>query len=424
MKYQRTKLINGSPLIVLGIPSYAVTISAYIKAGFRSDPIKNPGLSHFVEHMNFSGTKKYPTHRDLAFAIERYGGWHYAYTWVDYQSHFVHLPYKYFREGVDVLSETLYKSLLLREEMEKEKGRVKEEINRNMSDPEKAIIPHVWFPLFFQSTILGRSYSGSLGNIKNISREDIVKFYNSYIRNGETCFIVAGGISLLKAKEIIDNYLKRNNVDSPKVALQLPIKISSNLRVLSKKTDSNYVALMVGIPTTSLYIRDRHMLEILRNILARDFGARLPDRLRNQGGLIYTCYASQENFIDTGYFYFKTSTHKNNVEKVVRIIIEEFQRLAQGDISDEEVDTAKENLSGSLYSNMQTGFDYIHWYGVQELLNPDEVIHLKEQIQIYNQISKKEILDTARSYFSTGKILIAAYGNYEQKKLEKILTRI
>lgn len=424
MKYQRTKLSNGSPLIVLKIPSYAVTISAYIKAGFRSDPIKRPGLAHFTEHMFFSGTKQYPTHRDLAFAIERYGGWHYAYTWVDYQSHFVHLPYKYFREGAEVLLETLYQSLLLAEEVEKEKGIVKEEILRNMSDPEKAVIPHVWFPLFFQSTILSRSYFGSLENIENISREDVVNFYNSYIRNGETCFIVAGNISLSEAAEIMNDNLKKYKVHSKQVSMPLIVSALSKLRVALKKTDSNHVSLMIGIPTTSLYIRDRHMLEILRNILARDFGARLPDRLRSQGGLVYTCYALQENFIDTGYFYFKTSTHKNNVEKVVSIIIEEFQRLVQGDISDEEIETAKENLSGSLFSNMQTGFDHIGWYGAQELLNPDKVIHLKEQIQIYNQISKKDILDVAKKYFPVSNIYIAAYGNYEQKKLEKLLTRI
>ena len=134
MNYQKAKLINGSSLVVIQMPSYAVTISAYIKAGFRYDPEKCPGLSHFVEHMLFSGTKKFPTHHDLSFAVERYGGWHYAYTWVDYQSHFVHMPHKYFREGVEVLLETLYQSLLLREEVEREKGRVKEEIYRNMSD--------------------------------------------------------------------------------------------------------------------------------------------------------------------------------------------------------------------------------------------------------------------------------------------------
>lgn len=421
MNYQRTKLINGSPLVVIQVPSYAVTISAYIKAGFRHDPKKCPGLSHFVEHMLFSGTKKYPTHRDLAFAVEKYGGWHYAYTWVDYQSHFVHLSHKYFREGVDVLLETLYKSLLLHEEVEKEKGRVKEEINRNMSDPEKAVIPHVWFPLFFQSTILGRSYFGSLENIENISREDVVTFYNSHIRNGEICFIVAGNISLSEAEERMNDNIKKAKVHSRQVSMPLIVSASSKLRVALKKTDSNHVSLMIGIPTTSLYIRDRHLLEILRNILARGFGARLPDRLRSQGGLVYTCFASQENFIDTGYFYFKTATQRQNVEKVARIIVDEFQRLAQGDISNEEIETAKMNINGSLFSNMQTNFDYIRWYGPQELLNPNHIVHLLNQIDIYKNISKADIVKVASKYFSHDQIYIAACGDIEQKKIEKVL---
>lgn len=421
MKYQKTKLSDGSSLVVIHMPSYAVTISAYIKAGFRYDPKKNAGLSHFVEHMLFSGTKKYPTHKDLAFAIERHGGWHTAYTWVDYQSHFVHLPYKNFEDGIEVLLETLHRSLLFTEEVEKEKGRVREEILRTLADPEKAIISHVWFPLFFQSTVLGRSYFGSLKDIEKISQPDVIRFYDSEIRSGETCFVVAGNISLPEAKETIDNFFRKHKVSYAQTDMPVTLKDSSKIRVALKKARSHYVSVIVGIPTVSLYDQDRHAIEILHNVLARDFGARLPDRLRSQGGLVYTCSASQENFIDTGYFYFRTATQKQNLEKVLSIIIDEFDRLSQGDISDEEIETAKANISGSLLSNMQTSFDYIGWYGPQELLNPGRIIHPDDQVKIYNQISKKTILGAAKLYFSHNKILIAAYGDTEKNTLEKFL---
>lgn len=421
MKYQKTKLINGSTLAVVQVPSYAVTISAYIKAGFRFDPLKKPGLAHFVEHMLFSGTKKYPTHRGLAFAIERFGGWHSAYTWVDFQSHYVHLPRKYFKNGVDVLFETLYSSFLIDEEVKKERGRVKEEILRNISDPEKAVIPQVWFPLFFQSTRLGRSYFGSLEDIEQISRIDVVQFYNSYIRSGEKCFIVAGDISLSESQETMNNYLKKYKVHDTEINMPLLVKKSLKLRVAVRNTESDYVSLTVGIPTTSLYIHDRHVLKILINILARDFGARLPDRLRDQGGLVYTCHALQENFIDNGYIYFKTSSHKMNVGKIIVIIIQEFQRLAQNDISAKEIETAKGNLIGSLLSNMQTGLDYVEWYGMQELYALNPVLHIEDQIRIYRSISKKDILAVARKYFLHDQIYIAAYGNIQQQEIEKLL---
>ena len=100
MNYRKIQLANGSPLVLLQIPSSSsVTISAYIKAGYRYDPIRKPGLAHFVEHMLFTGTKKYPSHHDLASVIEKYGGYHMAFTWIDYQNHYIRFPHEQFHLG-------------------------------------------------------------------------------------------------------------------------------------------------------------------------------------------------------------------------------------------------------------------------------------------------------------------------------------
>lgn len=420
MKYQKTKLINGSSLTVIQIPSYAVTISAYVKAGFRSDPIKHPGLSHFVEHMLFAGTTRYTTHQKLSYSIEKYGGWHTAFTWIDYQSHEIHLPFGRFEQGVEILHETLSRSLMKDDEIEKEKGRVKEEILRNISDPERALWSYAWLPLFFQETPLSRPYSGTVDDINYIKRDDIVQFYKVRFIPQNTTFLIAGNTSPDEARKLMDNYGHMYKTERKAESVK-KIAVKSKTRVLVLEQDTEHVSLAIGVPTVSIKDENRHAIEIIRNMLSRDFGASLPEKLRSQGGLIYTWSSYQDNLIDTGYLLFKTSTSKKNLQKVLSIIIDEFRRIARGEIEDDEIEVAKSHKIGSLQMNIETGLDYINWYGLQELLNPENVLHISDQVKIYESLTKQDIVYVAKKYFDKNKILIAAVGKVKEDDLEKFL---
>ncbi|KKS97731.1 MAG: processing peptidase [Candidatus Gottesmanbacteria bacterium GW2011_GWA2_43_14] len=421
MKYNRTKLNNGSSLAVIQIPhSTSVTISAYIKAGYRYDPINKPGLAHFTEHMLFTGTKKYPSHSRLAYEIERYGGFHMAFTWIDYQNHFIRFPRDQFHLGIEILLDTLFHSLILREEVEKEKGTVKEEILRNISDPEKAVWSYVFLPLFFKSTSLSRPYSGMTTDVGKFTREDVYQFTRSHFQPENVVYLITGNVKLYEAEQTINKYLKKYSFEL-KRPIESTIKRKIDHRVSVKFYESDSISLIVAIPTVSIYSSDRHALEILRNMLSRDFGASLPDKLRNQGGLIYTWSSSHDNLFDTGYLLFKTAANKKNIIKVIHIIIEEFQRIAQGEIQDEEIETAKGNLVGRILTNIETGSDYIHWYGLQEFYTLNKILHIPDQIDIYKHITKKDILTVAKRYFTIDKIYIAACGDVRKRELEKLL---
>lgn len=422
MKYQKRLLANGSPLILLQIPSSSsVTISAYIKAGYRFDPSDKPGLAHFVEHMLFTGTKKYPSHRDLALAIEKHGGFHMAFTWIDYQNHYIRLPREKFHFGAEILLDTLFQSLIHRNEVEKEKEIVKKEILRNLSDSEKAVWNYVWLPHFFQGTVLSHPYSGTQKDVEKFTRNDVIDYIHSHFQPNSIVYFVAGDVEIKETEEMMNAQMEKYSLGFKNVPLPL-VKRKTIKRVSVRMYPSDYVSLIVAIPTVSIYSSDRHVLELLRNILSRDFGASLPEKLRSHGGLVYTNSSYNDNLFDTGYFLFQTATWKKNVTKVLKIILEEFQRIADGKIDEKEIDTAKNNLIGRLLSNIETGSDYIDWYALQELYALNPVLHIQDQIDIYRDIPKKDILAGARKYFLNDQIYIAAYGNIQQKEIEKLLT--
>jgi predicted Zn-dependent peptidase len=155
------KLSNGLKLVIIKLPgSQAVTSTAYIRAGYRFDPLVRPGLSHFSEHMIFHGSEKYPSKDALAKVIHQNGGSHYAFTWIDFQKHTVRMPLANYIQGLDALLNTLFKPIIRQEDLDSERGVILEEIKNNRSDPTKALWDYVSNPLFFQGTKLSRPYSG------------------------------------------------------------------------------------------------------------------------------------------------------------------------------------------------------------------------------------------------------------------------
>lgn len=420
MRYTRVKLVNESPLVIVNIPeSPNVTIAAYIRAGARLDPPKKAGLAHFTEHMLFNGTEEYPNRRQLAYQIEQFGGWHTAFTWIDYQVHEIHLPANKYKHGIEVLMETLFASLFKEEEIEKEKGVIEEEILRNKSDPEKAVLEYAWQPLFFQGSLLCRPYSGTLEEISSVKRADIVDFVANFLPQ-QIVFLIAGSQDSSRVQSVFEKYIKIYQLKA-KTPKNNYIKIKRDKKVNVVPSNSEIVSLAVGLETVDIESNNRYIIDLIKNMLCRDFGASLPEKLRDQGGLIYTWYCFHDNLSDTGYLLFKTSTNKKNYLKVSQLIIEEFERIAQGEISDEELEIARKHSIGSLLTNIETGADYIRWYGVQELLIPQKVLHINDQVKIYKRISKERIIETAKKYFSKKKTYIAAYGDVKAKDLEELL---
>jgi len=123
MKYTKKVFQNGLTLITLtGLSKNAVTITAYIRGGFRFDPPNRVGLSHFTEHIIFNATKSFPKFNTLAQDVERHGGWRSAFTWIEHQEHMVHLPKENFEDGVKLTLGTIFEPSITKSEVEKKRS--------------------------------------------------------------------------------------------------------------------------------------------------------------------------------------------------------------------------------------------------------------------------------------------------------------
>lgn len=417
MKYTKVTLQNGFRLVMItGLSSNAVTIAAYIRGGFRFDPSKRAGLSHFAEHIIY-GIKS----SDLSQAVEKNGGWRSAFTWVEHQEHLVHLPKDNFEDGVKLILENIFKSYITKSEVEKEKGVVGEEILRNKSDPSKAIWDYAWFPLFFQGTNLSRPYSGNKEDISMISETDVKSFVSNYFQTENVVLFVAGNLEtdyIQKAVEKYSNQHKSKHRERNIYTIISKVK----KRVLVHRDKSYYqTSLAIGIKTVAFSSPLKYTFDILRDMLAGYLGAPLIQKLRDEGGLIYTWNSYHDNFSEIGYLVFNVTVAHKNVERVVSIILQEFKRFSQGKLSNNEIEIAKSHLIGSVLANTETGQDYIQWYGLQELLNPKHVLSIEEKINVYKNISWEAVRKVASTYFILENTFIAAVGTADEDQLRSLL---
>lgn len=422
MKYTTKIFKNGLKLVAItDLFTNAVTITAYIRGGFRFDSKDRHGLSHFTEHIIFNATKSSPKFSNLAQTVERCGGWRSAFTWIEHQEHTVHLPKDNFEDGVELTLRTLFDPLITNVEIKKEKGVVKEEILRNKADPSKAIWDYAWFPLFFQGTNLARPYSGTPDDISMISKSDVKSFISKYFRTENTVVFVAGNIEQAYVQEVVDKYNKKYRSNYKKestVALAPKIK-----KYVFVHVDHSYyqTSLAIGIQTVPFNSSLKYVFDILREMLAGYFGAPLIQRLRDKGGLIYTWDSFQDNLSDIGYLLLNVTVAHENVNRVATIILQEFKRFADGKFTSDEVEMAKSHLIGSILINTETGQDYIKWYGLQELLNPQHVLSVKRQLSLYKRITSDEIKYAAAKYFANDNIFIAAIGKITESNLSKLI---
>lgn len=417
MRFKEFELRNKSRLVVVELPGLnSVAVSAYFRAGFRYDPDDKPGLAHFTEHMLFSGTKNYPNSEALEKAISRLGGWHWAFTWIDYQCQMLHLPVVAVDQGVKLLSEIILRSNLAGEEVRKERGVVIGEINRNLSDPEKAIWDYAWPPLFWQGTKLARPYSGRAEDISKITQKDVRSFFSNYFLPANTVFLVAGGIQAEKIYSLFENgfrdFRRSETVRSEEISL-CPKRLKSIL--IYQKTNAQ-TTIAIGFKAVNTSHSDRHTLELIKYILGGSFASVLPQKLREAGGLIYNWQIWQDALIDTGYLVFITSTDKKNVNNAVRIIFDEFKRLKKKKFSEKELNDWKSGLSGSLLANMETGQDYIRWYA-QFYMTNSAVVDLDEQVVIYQKITARQVQEVANKYFRGDNWYLGCVGEVEESEI-------
>ena len=344
-------LENGLRVVFEKKPAKSVAIEITVKSGSNDEANKINGISHFIEHMVFEGTKKRKTNREIANEIEKLGGELNAYTSNERTCFFAKVLNKHLDKALEVLSDIIQNPLFEKKSIDRERKVILKEINMVKDEPRF----HQW--ILFQKALFKRFPAknppyGTVKAVKSLKRKDLLNYYKKYYIPNNMIVSIAGGVRnpIPAIKRYFNNFKRKTLTKKKKIAE--PKQRNASKSVEKRNILSSYMVL--GYKTVARKEKDSYALDIIKAILGRGQSGKLFIEIRNKRGLAYEVGVNNEANINYGYFAVYLNTDKKNIPLVVKLILEEFQKLKS--ITNEELKEAKDYLEGEYILHNEDNF--------------------------------------------------------------------
>ncbi len=343
-------LENGLTLIAESMPHVrSVAIGVWLKRGSRHETPDQTGISHFIEHMVFKGTKN-RTAEAIASEVDSIGGYMDAFTAKEYASFHLKVLDEHLPRAMDILGDVVMNPLFDPREMAKEKKVIFEEINMVEDTPDDLVM-ELFTEAFWPNHPLGRPILGTKRSVGGFHREDLATFFRQVYHPGNMLIAAAGnldhgGTAALVRRHFGGLALRRTppNGHAPKPAARV---------VTRAKKELEQVHLCLGAPAYPQTHPDRYAGYILNTVLGGSMSSRLFQNIREKRGLVYSISSGVTSYSDAGSLTVYAGTGLDSVEEVVRLTREEFRRLKGERLPEAELRRAKDHLKGSLMLSLE-----------------------------------------------------------------------
>lgn len=422
MQYKKIILKNGLRVITIPMPSFeSATVLVMVGAGSRYETAKNTGISHFLEHMAFKGTKKRPDAMSISSVIDGMGGEFNAFTGKEITGYYIKSASNHIETCLDVLSDMLQNSKLDSEEIEKEKGVILEERNLYEDTPSRKI-GDLYEELLYGDTPMGWDIVGTPKVIKAITREDFVSYMGSLYSPDNITVVISGGIDTAKTEALVDRYFaSMNKFDIFRAIKVIDEQTSPKVLIKTKKTEQVHFAL--GFRTVPSEHPDHYALEVLAAILGGGMSSRLFHEVRERRGLGYYVRTSSDSYTDCGSLVSTAGVDPKRVKDAITVILSEYHALKDGKkpVTQEELLKAKEYLKGHFVLDLEDSRSVASFYAHQELLET-HIETPKEVLENIDHVSIEDVHRVAKQYFKKETLNLALVGNFtDRQEFEDLL---
>lgn len=417
-KYKKIILSNKAPLITVPIKgAQTATALLMFKTGSRYETKHNNGISHFLEHMFFKGTKKRVNTLAIASELDALGCEFNAFTGKEYTGYWVKAAADKVNKALEVLGDMLLNSQFSSQEIEREKGVIIEELNMYEDNPMMHI-EDVLETCLFGDTPAGWETIGTKENIKKFKRQDFIDYFNSQYGANSGQLILAGKIkpeTLKAAKEILSNL--ENNKWNKQVK---SVYQQKSPQVLSIFKNIDQVNLSLAVRTFPLNHFEEFNAKLLAIILGGAMSSRLFINLRERNGLAYYVKTDVEFYSDAGYLTTQAGVPVKQTTKAIKIILNEYKRLKKELVTKEELKKAKDLLRGRLLLQMESSDNLANWYARQAILRP-KIITPVDFLSRIDKITPKDLKLTAQKIFVNKNLNLALIGRIKSGEVKNIL---
>ncbi len=417
--YKKTKLKNGLRLILAPMDNAnTVTVLVMIGTGSRFESKELNGMSHFLEHMFFKGTKKRPNALSISTELDGVGANFNAFTGKEITGFYIKTDSKHTDLSVDVMSDILLNSKFNSNEINKERGVILEEM-KMVQDTPMHYVADLFEKLIYGNNSLGRLIIGKRENILRFKRADFLKYLNNHYTTKNAVVCIAGGkkeVNRVKSRiSKAFNNMNTGDADRTEFENYSQIKQSSpRISVNYKKTDQAHFCL--GVRAYGLNDDSRFALKLLSVILGGNMSSRLFTEVRENRGLAYYIRTTYDAYVDNGYLTTQTGVDKNKIKESIAIILKEYKKIAQRGVSEKDLKKAKEYIKGISSVGMETSDQIANFLTNQEILL-NEILTPDEIFRKIDKVTTKDIKNIASDIFVNDKLNLAVIGEYKNKKI-------
>ena len=423
MNFEKHVLKNG--IRVLLIPTkdtQTVAIEVLVEAGSKYENKKNNGISHFLEHMMFKGTKKRPSTKIIAETFDNVGGEYNAFTGKEQTGYWAKVPAKHFEMALDVVSDIYQNPLLKQKDIDTEKGVILQEIAMYKDMPNRYIWD-IFENLLYGDQPAGWDIAGKEKNVKDMQRADFLSYMNRMYLPKTTVVTIAGKFDKEKTLESVQKYFSGNKSKLTKKAKKKVLERQKEpaLKILTKKTDQTH--LLLGFRGPNMFSKERFAAVLLGTVLGGGMSSRTFINIRERHGLAYYMNSATDMTTDTGYVFAAAGVEHKNLEKAVSLILKEMEKLKNKKISQKELRKAKEYLKGKTLMSLESTTSVTSWFGEQELFR--KKVELPEKMfKELEKVTSDDIQRIAQKVFVNEKLNLAVIGPWVKTDQLKSLLKL
>ncbi len=417
--YQRTTLDNQLRVLSATLPhTSSVSMLICVGAGSRYEPQELAGLSHFLEHLPFKGTKSWSSARLVSEAIEGVGGIMNASTDREMTIFWCKVSKLHFKHAFAVLMDMVLNPLLDPEEMEREREVIQEELRMTNDYPTQRVdllIDETLWP----DQAMGRDVGGTLDSVAQITLDDVREYMERQYNPANTVVALAGNVSHEEVTELAEaatrDWLPRQSLNMEPVTNGHQERV---VRIEQRRTDQSHLCL--GLPGLSLDDPDRYALAILNGILGDGMSSRLFLNLRERQGLAYEVFSSVSHFRDCGSLVVYCGVEPKKTKTAVQAMVNELHAMHQ-EVPQQELNKSKEYAKGRLLLRMEDSRSVAAWLGTQELLL-GKIDLVEDVIGHIDAVTSEDVARVGQRVLNEENLKLAMVGpNRSDQALRKLL---
>ncbi|MDE5412916.1 M16 family metallopeptidase [Alkalihalobacterium chitinilyticum] len=392
---QKVELPNGLRILVEQIPHVrSVSIGIWIGTGSRFEEKRENGVSHFLEHMFFKGTKTRSA-ADIAESFDCIGGQVNAFTSKEYTCYYSKVLDEHAEYALDVLSDMFFNSVFAPEELEKEKNVVFEEI-KMVDDTPDDIVHDLLSKASFGEHPLGLPILGTVDTLTSFDADLLRDYMRRYYTAENVVVSIAGNVDeklIDKIKETFSSVQKSDGTGN----VEKPTFLAEHI---ARKKETEQAHICIGYQGLQIGHEDIYSLVLLNNILGGSMSSRLFQEIREKRGLAYSVFSYHTAYQDDGVLTLYSGTAPHQLDELYDAVMETVKQLSKEGIKDKELNNGKEQLKGNLMLSLESTNSRMSRNGKNELLLKRHR-SLDEIIEEINNVSIDAVNDLAKTIFTS-----------------------